>query len=309
MHGVCRQKIIFRPDDGHLLGHGQPRALAGFQHVDRLLVVRRENRQRLGFGFQLGEQPFALVLPLFPVVAISRRLVPSQPGAVVPGPFQGLDETAAAFLVRPVIRVAVIQKIVKSPGQKMLGHQLGGMGMILQYPGKSQLGTAKTEIHGWFFGADDKLRQIIPGAEPGQNPMSFPTPGNHLLPGQIGGKVPVVFLGKFLDPAVQSVVVPSKRDQNPLLLVSHDQSELDRDAGTFQPIFCRRPRGGMRFKPGNSLRNVSLSVNSTMKIWRDRRKGCSIFKQVCNNTGVTPRIGSGKIIQSINVKRSRSLCS
>src|SRR5690349_9065963 len=99
----------------------------------------------------------------------------------------------------------------------MFSRQLCRMRMILQYPGKSQLGTAITEVHRRFFDADDKLRQIIPGSEPGQNAMSFPTPGDDLLPGQIGRKVPVVFLGKLFDSAVQSIVVPSERDQDPLL--------------------------------------------------------------------------------------------
>jgi hypothetical protein len=46
----------------------------------------------------------------------------------------------------------------------------------------------------------------------------------------------------------------------------------------------------MRFKPGNRLRNVRLRWFDGMKIETCGRSGCSIFKQVCNNTGVTQKI-------------------
>ena len=226
-HRVRGQEIIFRPDNRYLFRHVQAGAFARFQHVQRLLIVGRENSERLGRRFQLGQQPFAFVLPLFPVRAIGRRLVPPQPEATVPRSFQRFEKSLSAFLIRPVVRVAVIHEVVKTPREKMLGGQLRGMGVIFQHAGKAQLRTAEAEIHCGLFGVRHEFRQIVAGAKPRQNPVALPPPRNDLLPGQIRGEMPVVFLGEFFNAAMQPVIIPAEGNQDPLLAFARHKMKLN----------------------------------------------------------------------------------
>lgn len=59
--------------------------------------------------------------------------MPAQPSGIPAGAFEGLLETLAPFLVRPVIGVAEERKMRETAGEKMFGDKLGGMRVILQY--------------------------------------------------------------------------------------------------------------------------------------------------------------------------------
>src|SRR4051794_2396831 len=103
----------------------------------------------------------------------------------------------------------------------MFGDQIGGVGVIFKHAGEAEVGAAETEIYGGLFGATDEFREIVSGAEPGEDAITLPTPGNHLLTREVCGKVPLVFESVTFNAAVQAVIVPTERHQYPLLIFSH----------------------------------------------------------------------------------------
>src|SRR5438552_6532678 len=93
--------------------------------------------------------------------------------------------------------------------------------MVLQHSWKMQLRPTKTEIHSRFVLPFYKLRQFVPGPQPGQDAVALPAPGKHLFAREVAGEEPGVFLGIFLDAAMEPVVVPTQRNEHPLMLFFH----------------------------------------------------------------------------------------
>ena len=236
-HGIRRRQIIFRADDGDLFGNGDARALTRFEHIQRLLIVCGKNRERLGRPFHFRREPVALLFPFITAGRENRRLVPAEPGGVVSGAFQGVDEPFAALLVGPVVHVAVKKKIGEAAGQKMVGHQLRGVCVIFQHPGKFQLRTPQTEIHRRLVDGLDKFGEVVARAKPRQDAIAFPAPGDHLFPGQIGVKMPAVLPRKFLNALMQLVIIPAKCQQDALLSFGHGSaSRLKQTARIFKRL-------------------------------------------------------------------------
>ena len=138
--------------------------------------------------------------------------MPAEPGAGMAGTFQRADKTFAAFFVGPVVRIAIKHEMAEAAGEKMFGYKLRSMRVVFQHASEFQVLAAEAEINGGLFGIHNKFRQIIASAEPGQDAVAFPTPGNDLLASKIGGEMPIVLLGKFLNAPVQTVVIPAKGD-------------------------------------------------------------------------------------------------
>ena len=99
----------------------------------------------------------------------------------------------------------------------MLRRQLRGVGVVLQHAGEGQLGPAQAEIHRRLGRVLDKLRQVVPRAQPGQDAVALPSPGDDLFAGEIAEKMPVVLLRELLNSPVEAVVVPSERHEHPFL--------------------------------------------------------------------------------------------
>src|ERR1017187_10497132 len=112
----------------------------------------------------------------------------------------------------------------------MIGNQLGSMGVVFEHAGEVQVGTAEAKIHGGFVLALDKFRQVVPGAEPGENAIAFPAPGNDLLPREIRGEEPGAFLSIPFYAPVEPVIIPAECKQDSSLFGSH--VELPAIAGT-----------------------------------------------------------------------------
>src|SRR5580658_1375600 len=83
------------------------------------------------------------------------------------------------------------------------------------------MGAAVAKIHRGFFGLDNKFGQIIARAEPGQDAIAFPSPGDDFLAGEIGGEMPMALLRKFFNAAMQTVIIPAERNKNPFLAFWH----------------------------------------------------------------------------------------
>jgi hypothetical protein len=81
----------------------------------------------------------------------------------------------------------------------MIRRQFGGMRVVFQHAGKFQLRPAVAEIHRREPGGFDKLREVVAGAEPGENAVAFPAPGDDFFAGVIGVKMPAVFLCIFFN--------------------------------------------------------------------------------------------------------------
>ncbi len=133
------------------------------------------------------------------------------------GAAQGRGKALAALAVGPVVRIAVKHKIGEAAGKKMLRHQLRGLGVILQHARITQVRPPEAEVHCWLGCVFDKVRQVVPRTQPGQDAVAFPAPGNDLFAREIAGEVPVVFQGEFLDAAVQAVIIPAEHQQDALL--------------------------------------------------------------------------------------------
>src|SRR5437870_5694572 len=97
------------------------------------------------------------------------------------GSLQRGDKSLPALIVRPVRRVTVKNKLVKTARKKMFGHHLRRVRMVLQHARKMQLRPSETEIHRGFVFPFYELGQLVPRAEPRQNAISLPAPGNDLL--------------------------------------------------------------------------------------------------------------------------------
>src|SRR5690349_22321130 len=104
----------------------------------------------------------------------------------------------------------------------MFGDQLRGMGMVLEDARKFQLPPAETEIDGGLLRLDDKLGQIIAGAEPRENAVAQPAPGNDFFARQIGGEVPAMFERELFDAAMQAVIVPAECHEHAPLVFWHN---------------------------------------------------------------------------------------
>src|SRR5262245_46659213 len=109
--------------------------------------------------------------------------MPPQPHAGVSRTFERLDNALPALFVRPIVRVAIKHEVRKTARKKMLRDEFGGMRMVFEHSWESEVRPAKAEIHRRPFGAFDKLCEIVPCPEPGQDPVAFPTPRNDLFPG------------------------------------------------------------------------------------------------------------------------------
>src|SRR5205085_10076740 len=120
-------------------------------------------------------------LPLQAVGAEFRRAVPAQPVARVAGFTESAHESAAIFLVSPVVTVAVKRKVLETTSEKMFGGEPRARRVVHQNSGEFQMGPAKTEIHGWPPCLHYKLGKVIPRAQPGENAVAFPTPGYQAL--------------------------------------------------------------------------------------------------------------------------------
>jgi len=65
--------------------------------------------------------------------------------------------------------------------------------MIFQDAREIQIRPPKTVVHRRPIGPLHKFCQIITGAQPRQDAIAFPTPGNHFLARQIRREIPFVF--------------------------------------------------------------------------------------------------------------------
>src|SRR5205085_8705914 len=110
------------------------------------------------------------------------------------------------------VGLAVEHEMAEAAREKMFGDELGGVRVIFEHTREIQMRPAKTEINGRFAGVADELRQIVAGAEPREDAVAFPAPGDDLLAGEVGGKMPAVFLREFFNAAVETVVVPAECD-------------------------------------------------------------------------------------------------
>ena len=103
----------------------------------------------------------------------------------------------------------------------MFGDEPGGVRMIFQHAGKFQLRPAETEIHRGFFDGLDEFRQVIARAEPGENAVARPAPGNDFFAGEIRVKMPAMLLGIFFNALMQPVIIPAQSQQDALLFFAH----------------------------------------------------------------------------------------
>ena len=115
----------------------------------------------------------------------------------------------------------------------MIRHQLGSVGVVFEHARKMQVGTAEAEVHRGLVLALHELRQVVPGAEPGEDAIALPAPRNDLLPRKIGGEKPRVLLSIPLYAPVEPVIIPAERKQNSLLFLSHVATGTG--AGTSRP--------------------------------------------------------------------------
>jgi hypothetical protein len=104
-------------------------------------------------------------------------------------------------------------------GEEVFGHELGGVGVVLEHAGELQMGTPEAEIDGRLIFALDELRQFVPGPQPGEDAVPFPTPGDDLFAGEVCGEKPGVFLSVFFDAAMEPVVVPAEGDQDAFMFL------------------------------------------------------------------------------------------
>ena len=220
-HRVRRQEIVFRPDDRDLVGNRHADLLRRFQHIQRVLIVGGEQRQGFGGLLHPHRQPVPLAFPLLAVGAKGRALMPFQPVAGMARLPQGGDKPHPPLIVGPVGGVAVKGEVREAARQKMIGHQLGRMGVVFEHAGEMQMRAAEAEVHRGLVLALHKLRQVVPRPEPGQDAVALPAPGNNLLPRQIGREKPRVLLSVALDAPVEPVVIPAERQQDSSLYSSH----------------------------------------------------------------------------------------
>lgn len=125
------------------------------------------------------------------------------------------------FFKGPIIEILVINKIGETARKEMFGNELCRLSVIVENPGKLQMRPAETEIDCRFFGADDKLRQIISLRQPSKDAISIPPPRNNPLLRYLWRQVPTVLLGVFFDTALKPVIIPAKHKENPSLTLSH----------------------------------------------------------------------------------------
>jgi hypothetical protein len=196
-------------------------ALAGFQHVERLFVIRGENGERLGQALHLRGEPGAFAFPLVAIRAVIGRAIPRQPFTVMTDALERLLKTVAALGVRPVVGIAVKSKMLEAAGEKMFRNHSGGVGVLFEHALKRPVRAAETEIHRGRAHGPDELGEVVASTEPGENAVSLPAPRDGLLPAEVGGKMPAVLLCVFLDAAVQAVIVPPKGHENTFLGSAH----------------------------------------------------------------------------------------
>src|SRR5262249_41208469 len=99
-------------------------------------------------------------------------------------------------------------------------------GVVLEHARKIQVRPAKAEVDGGLSSGADEFREVVSRAEPRENAVAFPAPGNDFFARKVCGKMPAVLLREFFDPAVHAVIVPSKRNQDPLLPLLHGSASI-----------------------------------------------------------------------------------
>src|SRR5262249_37622456 len=158
---------------------------------------------------EFGGQPIALVPPLELIIAEIRRPMPTQPIAGMSRLADGAHECPPIFLIRPVFPITVKGEILQTARQKMFGRQSRALRMVHQHTWKPQVRPAKAEIHRRLPRAHNKVREIVTRTKPGENTVTFPTPGNDFFTCHVTAKVPAVFLGVTFNTAMQALVVPA----------------------------------------------------------------------------------------------------
>jgi hypothetical protein len=59
----------------------------------------------------------------------------------------------------------------------MSGNKSRGGGVIFEHARERKIGATETEIHRGFLRMENKIRQIVARAEPGENAVPVPTQG------------------------------------------------------------------------------------------------------------------------------------
>ena len=140
----------------------------------------------------------------------------------------GLTAPAAAPIVEevapPVAEEAPAQEEVFAPEtvaeeaevshptlDEMFRRDLTGLGVVLDHVGEGRPAATQGEVDRRLAGLQDEVRQIVAGAQPGQDAVTVPAPRNHLLVDDaVRGQVPAVFGGVGGDALEQTVIIPAE---------------------------------------------------------------------------------------------------
>ena len=127
----------------------------------------------------------------------------------MPSPAQSTHKRAATLVVGPVGGIAVEEEMRKAARQEMVGYYLSGVGVVFKDARKVQVGPAETEVHGGLVLLFHEFRQLVPGTQPGQDAVAFPSPRHDFLTRHICGERPIVFSSIGLNAAMEPVIIPA----------------------------------------------------------------------------------------------------
>ncbi len=133
------------------------------------------------------------------------------------GALQRVAKSPASLVIGPVSGVTVEHELGKAAGQKMIGHQLGGVRVVLNDTGEVQVRPPEAEVHSGLVLPLDEFRQFIPGAKPRQDAVALPSPRHDLLAREVGRQGPGMLQSVFLNPAMQPVIIPAQGNQDALM--------------------------------------------------------------------------------------------
>ena len=71
---------------------------------------------------------------------------------------------------------------------------------------------------------DDEIGEIVSRAEPGEDTVPIPTPGNYLLSRYLRREMPTMFLRVLLDSTLKPIIVPTQDEQNPPSFLPHESA-------------------------------------------------------------------------------------
>ena len=128
---------------------------------------------------------------------------------------EGFREGLTAFHLRPILGVAEEAEVPHPAFDEMFRGDLAGLGVVLDHVGERGAAATQGEVDRRLVGFQDEVGEVVAGAEPSEDAVAFPAPGNHLLVDDaVGGQMPAVFRSIGGDALEQPVVIPAEGEKH-----------------------------------------------------------------------------------------------